>query len=406
MRFLSDQINTLLALCKRDVVTLGRIAELWSHERGKNMIVVNSGIQKGLGSVMLHTACVLWLCLVLSVVWQPVAAIAAADKYAGAINSHYGVSMILEQNGKSLSGSYGYTDSTSLKLRGFVDDSGKFSMEESDSKGKVSGSFEGRIINHSRLVGTWRDAGRKKKMPFLLAKVGNAASLDNGIDGIIVTQKVKKVRKPSGSMVPQAVLSYPVVDTKFIPDAAVAKRIVGALSGEPIYGDPIGAMEQNILGGDGWLDEASYVVNYNGRYVFDGDFTISGCGAYPDQHTNHVLLNLRTGKTIKATDAFLPGSLKALEAMVKQKVAAAVSTAKKEHREDLKEGDYSDLFRLDTKINLLDQFSVSDSGVTFLYDWGFPHVAQALEPDGRFFLPFDAVKSFVRKDGALSEFVK
>ncbi len=333
---------------------------------------------------------------------------AEAQKYSGAIDSHYSVNMILEQNGKALAGSYGYNSaSTSLKLTGTIDGDGRFSMDESDPKGKKTGSFSGRLVKGNRLVGAWTDAARKKQMPFILARVGSASALDGGVDGIIITQKIKKVRKAPGSMVPEAVISYPVVDTKFIPDPALAKRIVNALSGAPIYGDSISVMEENTRGGDTWLNEASYVIDYNRNCLLDGDFTISGCGAYPDEHTIHVLLNLKTGKSVKVSEAFAPASLKTLEQMVKKKIDGAVAKAIKEHKEDLTDPDEtSEMYSLDPKVKLLEQFSVSDTGVTFLHDWGFPHATQALEPENRFFLPFDSIKTFIRKDGPLAAFVK
>ena len=52
------------------------------------------------------------------------------------------------------------------------------------------------------------------------------------------------------------------------------------------------------------------------------------------------------------------------------------------------------------------EFSVSDKGATILYDAGFPHVIQALEPEGRYFFTWTQLKPFIRPDGLLARFVR
>jgi hypothetical protein len=52
----------------------------------------------------------------------------------------------------------------------------------------------------------------------------------------------------------------------------------------------------------------------------------------------------------------------------------------------------------------LDRFSVSDKGITFWYDYGFPHIIQALQPEGRFFFSWTELKAFIKPDGLLARF--
>jgi len=40
----------------------------------------------------------------------------------------------------------------------------------------------------------------------------------------------------------------------------------------------------------------------------------------------------------------------------------------------------------------LENFAVGPNGITFLYEAGFPHVIQALEPDGQYLLSFVELK--------------
>jgi hypothetical protein len=53
----------------------------------------------------------------------------------------------------------------------------------------------------------------------------------------------------------------------------------------------------------------------------------------------------------------------------------------------------------------LDNFSVGKTGITFLYDAGFPQVIAAYEPSGKYFMSYAELKPFVKRDGMLWQFV-
>ena len=50
----------------------------------------------------------------------------------------------------------------------------------------------------------------------------------------------------------------------------------------------------------------------------------------------------------------------------------------------------------------LDQFSVSDKGITFHHDYDFAHVVQALQPAGEFLFTWDQLKPYIKAGGLLS----
>jgi hypothetical protein len=52
----------------------------------------------------------------------------------------------------------------------------------------------------------------------------------------------------------------------------------------------------------------------------------------------------------------------------------------------------------------LENFSVSNKGVIFLYDAGLPHVIQALAPAGRYFFSYAAMRNYIKRDGLLGRF--
>ncbi|MEP6847432.1 MAG: hypothetical protein ABI999_01160 [Acidobacteriota bacterium] len=49
---------------------------------------------------------------------------------------------------------------------------------------------------------------------------------------------------------------------------------------------------------------------------------------------------------------------------------------------------------------------MSDTGITILYDYQFPHVALAVQPDGRYFFTWQQLKPFIKQGGLLHQFVR
>jgi hypothetical protein len=162
---------------------------------------------------------------------------------------------------------------------------------------------------------------------------------------------------------------------------------------------------------DAWLEEFDYVVNHNANHLLDITFSQSGSGAYPDQHTKHFLIDLRSGKLLKAADVFVPEKIPQLTANVDLKLRAELKQILEELRashsdaEDLKMA--SDAQEpLTYAPGDLDSFSVGNKGVTFLYDAGYPHAIQAFAPNGRYFFTYAELKPFIKPDGPLGQFIQ
>lgn len=165
-----------------------------------------------------------------------------------------------------------------------------------------------------------------------------------------------------------------------------------------------------------WLSEMSYQVNYNKNGILDIALTQEGVGAYPDGSTVELIVDLKTGEQVKFNDAFKTESLAAFAKMVDVKLKAEAKETvgridkgefgnvkeDKEANDSLKE----QLNNLEFTAETFNEYSVSDKGVTILYDAGFPHVIQAAQPDGRYFFTWEQVKPFIRRDGLLGKFVR
>ncbi|MBD2037921.1 hypothetical protein H6F76_23500 [Leptolyngbya sp. FACHB-321] len=221
---------------------------------------------------------------------------------------------------------------------------------------------------------------------------------------LVETKTVTFVRGKKGQEYPdykEAIVKYPQVTG--LTNPAVLRNVQSAVSLKSVLGQSIAELRAEFLA-SWWLSEIDYTVNYNQNSLLDLTFTRSGSGAYPSSSNKHRLVNLKTGKVVKAADVFKRESLSTIAAMVNKAMQAevkqAIANGDKEGadlREQLKNQ------RFQTKH--LDSFTISDKGITFLYDFGFPHVILALQPSGKYFLSHNQLRAHIKPDGALNVFL-
>jgi hypothetical protein len=204
----------------------------------------------------------------------------------------------------------------------------------------------------------------------------------------------------------RATVSYPVVKGG-IDNPAVLRKVRSLLQLKNIFDTSLEEYRE-----DAWLTEFDYKVNYNKNFILDITFMQSGVAAYPDTHEKHLAINLKTGKLIKANEVFKPASLKTLAEMVDRKLQDEIKRIQKENMEseELSKEDkenFPDLFaELKFNVDNLDEFSISDKGITFLYDAGFPHVVQALQPEGRYFFSYAELRPHIKQESLLGRFIQ
>jgi hypothetical protein len=203
----------------------------------------------------------------------------------------------------------------------------------------------------------------------------------------------------------RAVVTYPVVSG--LSDARILRKVRAALDLKNVFDTSLAEYRQ-----EAWLEELDFKVNYNKNQLLDITFWQTGAGAYPDTHRAHKTISLKTGDVLKAADVFEAGALYALAGLAHEKLLEEVRGMVKVVEEDqslsaedkpsLKDA----LSGLSFGVEHLDEFVVSDAGLTFLYDAGFPHVIQALEPDGEYFFSYAQLAPYVKRAGPLGRFVK
>jgi hypothetical protein len=202
-----------------------------------------------------------------------------------------------------------------------------------------------------------------------------------------------------------ATVTYPVISG--LSDRAVLRRIRSLLSFKNIFDYSLQEYRE-----DSWLSEFSYTVNYNRDFFFDITFTQYGQAAYPDDQRKHFLINLKNGRIIKAVDVFLKNKFGVLASLVDQKLQAEIKQIATRAKEssDLEVSDSQSIVegleQLKFERENLDDFSVSDKGITFLYDAGLPHVVKAFEPEGQYFFSYEELTPYLNRAGPLGQFVR
>lgn len=226
---------------------------------------------------------------------------------------------------------------------------------------------------------------------------------------VLVRRRVVLVRPPRlTKQFPhkkRAIVNYPIVAGLSNPE--ILRRVRALLNVKNVFDYSLTEYRQ-----DTWLDEFDYRVNHNADFLLDITFSQSGSAAYPDTHEKHFLINLKDGNLVKASDAFAPDKLAALAAAVDRKLQQELRQLASEMVKDKDSGQEEQDSIKQAYENLkfeaahLDEFSVGPAGITFIYDAGFPHVIQALEPEGKYVFSFAELKPYIKPDGPLGQFVR
>lgn len=202
----------------------------------------------------------------------------------------------------------------------------------------------------------------------------------------------------------RATVTYP--NLSGLRDRQVLRRVQSILNIKNIFDYSLNEYRQ-----DPWLTEFTYQVKHNNDYILDIAFTQSGVAAYPDTQTRHFTIDLKAGAVIKPSEVILTSRLKSLAAMVNDKLQAELRQMAQETKaagnldpEEAKS--VIEAFEaLRFEVENLAEFSVSRTGITFVYDAGFPYVIRAFSPRGEYFFSYAELKPYIKRDGLLGQFV-
>lgn len=195
-------------------------------------------------------------------------------------------------------------------------------------------------------------------------------------------------------------VSYPKVKAS---NLKLAKKIESELS----YLKNFGLNIKEEITETQWLEEADFDVTYNRGGLLVVKLFYSGSGAYPDGSSKFVAINSKTGERITATQAFaqIPELVELIREKQKQFEAKQLAELKNEPEES--GSDISDLLKeKQFSPSDLNEFDIDNSGITFVYDYGFPHAIQALEPESEYKFAWQEFRRFVNLKGPLAPFVR
>jgi hypothetical protein len=199
----------------------------------------------------------------------------------------------------------------------------------------------------------------------------------------------------------EADIHYPVF--KGVADKALLARIQEAAGLKAGTGSSPEEWKEEFKDNP-WLVEIDYQVTLNRHSILSLTYTEDGMGAHPSSSSESLAVNLRTGKAITAKDLFKPASLPALAARVDKALQAAVMKIRREREGDL-EG-FEEKLNAHFGVDNLDSFKLDERGVTFLYDFEFPHAFLAAEPEEEYFFSYKELKPFIDGKGLLAPFTK
>jgi hypothetical protein len=197
----------------------------------------------------------------------------------------------------------------------------------------------------------------------------------------------------------QAVLHYPQLAG--LKDPEVLKKVQMAIALSSVLEEPIEQVKQNYDRSH-WLTDLTYQVNYNQNGIFDITYVISGVGAYSTISEKQISVSLVSGKVLRAEDLFKVESLGVLVRILDQALQAEIKAGIAKVKAAEPDVDAEQMFRNQRyRMRHLNNFSITPQGVTFRYNYGFPHVALAYEPAGRFAMSYGELQPYLKATGVL-----
>jgi hypothetical protein len=218
---------------------------------------------------------------------------------------------------------------------------------------------------------------------------------------VVTRKKVTYTRpKPLADHKKTFVVYYPKIKAA---SPAVSRKIEDVLSYEKAFA--INLREE--MTDSQWLEEADHKILYNKNGLLCAELWIEGTAAYPDGSIKYIVVDTRTGKRVLPGEVFIyiNGLVDMVRKVQKKEIADAIVEIKS--NKDWEEPEPERLFETsDFTMDNLKGFSIAEPGVTFHYDYGFPHVIQAMEPPGEYTFTWVQMKPYIRTNSVLGRLVR
>jgi hypothetical protein len=318
--------------------------------------------------------------------------------------------MTLRREGDELKGSYFYAKSGSanaLSLRGKIDASGKFTMQEFDSAGKQTGEFKGTWKDDPNqagvsLEGEWKKPNAKESQSFWAYE--QVISFTNGtqITNRQINESVKAKRLDLTAEYPELTGGANVsgfnqlVKSRVTKDLADFKKQMSSLSAEDLKMLPKGV--NNYL-------EISYSIEYADNDLISVNFLESNFtgGVHPNYNYFTITYDLKSGKELKLPELFKPGAnyLQTVSAYAIQDLQS-----RKMPDSDENMGLAQDLFEDGAKplAENYERWNITKKGLMFTFD---PYqVGPYAAGSQTVIVPYAKLKEIAKPDGVTAKMMK
>jgi hypothetical protein len=129
---------------------------------------------------------------------------------------------------------------------------------------------------------------------------------------------------------------------------------------------------------------------------------VAGTGAYPSVMTEHHAFDLSTGKELGASDLLLPARQREVAALLDVRLQKEIEQARSRQIGGLPTDCPVDMYEGSFTVENLSDFVLGAKGVTFHYEFGFPHAFLACAPPGTFEMSYRELAPYVLPDGPLA----
>ena len=180
---------------------------------------------------------------------------------------------------------------------------------------------------------------------------------------------------------------------------AIAQKIENALKYEKVFDFTLRDEKIEYQ----WLEEASYGVLYNKHNILCVGLYIEGSAAYPSGDQKYIVLDTQNGIVAGPKMVFIDRA--SLAALVNKRMKKAIADQVIEWKKDPDTADLDQKELLGDKVfreENLDNFSIDTKGITFRYDFGFPHVILAAEPASEYTFTWAEMNPFIAPRGLLA----
>lgn len=151
--------------------------------------------------------------------------------------------------------------------------------------------------------------------------------------------------------------------------------------------------------------ETSYSVNYNDNGVLSISLVVDTVQAYPSTNVNNYLIDLNTGNKLGVKETFRESKITELVKMIDGKLQKTITLTKEaivKAKLDIPLEQYKGKFTE----KYLENFKVTENGITFTYDFDFPQAIKSTEPSPYVFVSFEEMSGMFVDDVILEKLIK